>query len=567
MSAYIINAGGNMSEWWKNAVIYQIYPRSFMDSDGDGMGDIPGIEKRLDYLKDLGIDIIWLSPVYKSPNVDNGYDISDYRDIQEEFGTLADMEHLIGEIHRRGMRILMDLVVNHTSDQHPWFIEARKSKDNPKRDYYIWRDPNPDGSLPNNWESHFSGSVWQLDEQTGQYYLHIFSAGQPDLNWENPEVREEVKDIARFWLDKGVDGFRMDVINFISKVPGLPSVPGAKGLVRGNMFYMNGPRVHEYLHELNEDVFSKYDIMTVGETPSVTPEIAHQYVDADRGELSMVFQFEHINTDIRGTRWQLRPWTVKEFKSIISKWQKALGDKGWNSVYLSNHDQPRSVSRYGNDDRYLLESAKMLCTMDMTLRGTPYVYQGEELGMTNVRFDDISSYQDVESLGMYRDYKAKGVPMHDIMELVYCRGRDSARTPMQWDGSEYAGFSTSRPWLDVNPNHTWLNAEKEAADPDSVLSFYRSMIAFRKKHPVIVDGSFREWFEDHDRIFAYEREDDDERMFVLLNFSATKFTLIMPEELDIPSMELAVSNIGRKELGGNIISVYPYEAFVLVKRK
>ena len=556
-----------MSEWWKNAVIYQIYPRSFMDSNGDGIGDIPGIEKKLDYLASLGIDVIWLSPVYKSPNVDNGYDISDYRDIQDEFGTLADMERLIDKIHEKGMKILMDLVVNHTSDQHPWFIEARSSKNNPKRDYYIWADPKPDGSLPNNWESHFSGSVWQFDEKTGQYYLHIFSAGQPDLNWENPSVRKEVKDIALFWLDKGVDGFRMDVINFISKVPGLPSVPGATGLVRGNMFYMNGPKVHEYLHELNQDVFSKYDIMTVGETPSVTPEIAHQYVDEDRGELSMVFQFEHINTDIKGTRWQIKPWSIKEFKGIISKWQKAIGDKGWNSIYLSNHDQPRSVSRYGNDDKYLLESAKMLCTMNMTLRGTPYVYQGEELGMTNVRFDDISSYQDVESLGMYEDYGKKGVSVHDRMELVYYRGRDSARTPMQWDSSENAGFSHARPWLAVNPNYTWLNAENEMDNPDSIFSFYKNMIAFRRKHPVIIDGSFKEYFEDHDRLFAYMRENDDERLFTMLNFSATQFTLILPEDIDVSSMNLEVSNIGRKDLGGNIITVYPYESFVLVGKK
>ena len=555
-----------MSAWWKEAVIYQIYPRSFMDSNGDGMGDIPGIEARLDYLKELGIDVIWLSPVYKSPGADNGYDISDYRDIQDEFGTLDDMEHLIDAIHARGMKILMDLVVNHTSDHHPWFIEARSSKDSPKRDYYIWSDPK-DGGLPNNWESHFSGPAWEYDEKTGQYYLHIFAAGQPDLNWENPEVREEVKDIARFWLEKGVDGFRMDVINFISKVPGLPSVPDVKGLVRGGMFYMNGPKVHDYLHELYEDVFSKYDIMTVGETPGVTPEIAHKYVDEDRGELSMLFQFEHINTDIKGTRWQLRPWTVKEFKGLISKWQRAFDEKGWNSVYLSNHDQPRSVSRYGNDDRYLKESAKMLCTMDMTLRGTPYVYQGEELGMTNVRFPSVSCYQDVESLGMAKDYASKGVSDHDILQLIYARGRDSARTPMQWDASLNAGFTTGTPWLALNPNYTWLNAESEMSDPDSVFSFYRSMIRFRKEHPVIVEGRFKEYFEDHDRLFAYLREGDDEDLFVMLNFSATEFVVIMPEELDVAAMKLEVSNIGRKELGGNIITIYPYESFVLSRKK
>ncbi len=556
------------SQWWKRAVVYQIYPRSFMDSNGDGIGDIRGIVSRLGYLRDLGVDVIWVCPVYQSPNVDNGYDISDYRDIQSDFGTLDDMNELIEKAHENGIRIVMDMVMNHTSDLHPWFLEARKSKDNPYHDYYLWVDPPADGSLPNNWQSHFSGPAWKYSEECGQYYLHIFSSGQPDLNWANPQLRAALKDILRFWLDKGIDGFRLDTINFISKVPGYPSVPGAKGLVRGSQFYMNGPKVHDYLHEVYEDVFSKYDIMTVGETPNVTPETALQYVDEERGELNMVFQFEHVNIDQGKTnKWDIRPWSIKEFKSIVSKWQKSLGEKGWNSIYVSNHDQARSVSRFGNDERYLKESAKVLCTMDMTLRGTPYVYQGEELGMTNVRFENISSYRDVQTLNLYKELTDAGVPEHDIMEKIYYRGRDNARTPMQWDSSENAGFTIGKPWIDVNPNYKTINAEAELADPDSVLNYYKTMIAFRKAHPVIVDGSYRECFEESDRVFSYVRENDDEMLFVVLNYSATKFTLQIPGDVDMDGAEVAVSNIGRKSFSGRVLDLRPYEAVVFLKRK
>ncbi len=556
------------SQWWKRAVVYQIYPRSFMDSNGDGIGDIRGIVSRLGYLRDLGVDVIWVCPVYQSPNVDNGYDISDYRDIQSDFGTLDDMNELIEKAHENGIRIVMDMVMNHTSDLHPWFLEARKSKDNPYHDYYLWVDPPADGSLPNNWQSHFSGPAWKYSEECGQYYLHIFSSGQPDLNWANPELRAALKDILRFWLDKGIDGFRLDTINFISKVPGYPSVPGAKGLVRGSQFYMNGPKVHDYLHEVYEDVFSKYDIMTVGETPNVTPETALQYVDEERGELNMVFQFEHVNIDQGKTnKWDIRPWSIKEFKSIVSKWQKSLGEKGWNSIYVSNHDQARSVSRFGNDERYLKESAKVLCTMDMTLRGTPYVYQGEELGMTNVRFENISSYRDVQTLNLYKELTDAGVPEHDIMEKIYYRGRDNARTPMQWDSSENAGFTIGKPWIDVNPNYKTINAEAELADPDSVLNYYKTMIAFRKAHSVIVDGSYRECFEESDRVFSYVRENDEEMLFVVLNYSATKFTLQIPDDVDMDGAEVAVSNIGRKSFSGRVLDLRPYEAVVFLKRK
>lgn len=556
------------TSWWKNSVVYQIYPRSFMDSNGDGIGDIKGIISRLDYLKELGINVIWVCPVYKSPNVDNGYDISDYHDIQSDFGSLEDMYSLINEAHKRDIKIIMDMVINHTSDQHPWFLEAKKGKDNPKHDYYLWVDPPEDGTLPNNWQSHFSGSAWKYEESCGQYYLHIFSSGQPDLNWENPEVRTEVKKILRFWLDKGIDGFRLDTINFISKVPGYPSVPNAKGLVRGSMFYMNGPKVHQYLQELNKDVFSHYDIMTVGETPNVTPEIAKEYVAEDRGELNMVFQFEHVNVDQGKTnKWDIRPWSIKEFKSIISKWQTSLGKESFNSIYVSNHDQARSVSRFGNDDVYLKESAKVLCTMNMTLRGTPYVYQGEELGMTNVRFPDISYYKDIQTLNLYKELTAAGVPTHDIMEKIYYRGRDNARTPMQWDSSENSGFTSAKPWIDVNSNYTELNAEKEEMDPDSVLNYYKKMIAFRKSHSVIVNGSFKEYFADSDRVFSYVRENEEEMLFVILNFSATKFTLQIPEEIDIEGCCIAASNINREEFSGRVFNIQPYEAIVLSKQK
>ena len=558
----------NKNDWWKDAVVYQIYPQSFKDSNNDGIGDINGIREKIPYLKDLGVNVLWLNPIYESPMVDNGYDISDYHDIQSDFGTFNDMTTLISSAHEHGIRIVMDMVINHTSDQHPWFLEAKKSKDNPKHDYYLWVDPPADGSLPNNWQSHFSGPAWKYEESCGQYYMHIFSSGQPDLNWENEEVRKEVKDILRFWLDKGIDGFRLDTINFISKVPGYPSVPGAKGLVRGSQFYMNGPKVHDYLQEIYRDVFSKYDIMTVGETPNVTPETAKLYVSEDRGELNMLFQFEHVNIDQgKINKWDIKPWSIKDLKSILSKWQSSLGEEGWNSIYLSNHDQARSVSRFGNDDRYLKESAKMLCTMDMTLRGTPYVYQGEELGMTNVKFPDISYYRDVQSINLYNELKANGVSDHDIMEKIYYRGRDNARTPMQWDASENAGFTSGTPWIDVNPNYTSINTEAEKNDSDSVLNYYKAMIAFRKAHPVIVDGSFKEYFPDSDRIFAYVRENDSEMLFVILNFSATKFALQIPEEIDMENAEVAMSNTGRTSFEGRVLDLRPYEAVVFLKRK
>lgn len=547
--------------WWKESVVYQIYPRSFMDSNGDGIGDIPGIISKLDYLKELGIDVIWLSPVYQSPNADNGYDISDYRQIMKEFGTLEDLERLIDEAHKRSIKLIMDLVVNHTSDEHPWFAEAKSSRDSPFRDYYIWKDGIP-GTLPNNWESHFSGSAWEYDEASGQYYLHIFSTKQPDLNWENPDVRKEVMEIARYWLDKKIDGFRMDTINFISKVPGFPSVPDAEGLVRGHDYYMNGPKVHDYLKELNREVLSHYDIMTVGETPNVTPQMALEYVGEDRGELNMVFQFEHVNVDSgKRNKWDIVPWDLKKFKSIIVKWQKDIYGKGWNSLYLSNHDQPRSVSRFGNDGVYHDESAKMLATMIHTLQGTPYIYQGEELGMTNVKFPDITYYKDIQILNLYRDMTEKGFQPEEIMRRIYYRGRDNARTPMQWNSRKNAGFSEGTPWLSVNPNYREINAEDEMRDSGSVLRYYQKLIRLRKEYQIIVYGDFKEYEAESEEVFVYERNYQGQKLLVVLNFKDKTPELENRTGRLLDEAEILISNypaVCREEK----ILLRPYEARV-----
>ena len=435
-------------QWWHSSVVYQIYPRSFNDSNGDGIGDINGIREKLDYLKELGIDVIWLSPVYKSPNDDNGYDISDYCDIMDEFGTMEDMDNLLKEANEKGIKILMDLVVNHTSDEHKWFIEAKKSKDNEYRDYYIWRDP-VEGHEPNELGSCFSGSAWQYDETTGQYYLHLFSKKQPDLNWENEKVRNEVYKMMNFWVDKGIGGFRMDVIDLIGKVP-------------DKMITGNGPKLHDYLQEMNKAALEGNDLLTVGETWGATPEVAKLYSNPERHELSMVFQFEHIGLDqIEGKeKWDLKPLELLELKKVLSKWQTELEGQGWNSLFWNNHDLPRIVSRWGNDKEYRVLSAKMLATLLHGMKGTPYIYQGEELGMTNVRFEDINEYNDIESLNMYKDRISKGYTHEEIMESIYAKGRDNARTPMQWDNSENAGFTTGKPWLSINENYEVINAKQ-----------------------------------------------------------------------------------------------------------
>lgn len=529
--------------FWKEAVVYQIYPRSFKDSNGDGIGDLRGIIEKLDYLKELGVDVIWLSPVYKSPNDDNGYDISDYRAIMDEFGTMADWEELRDGLHARGMKLMMDLVVNHSSDEHAWFVASRSSKDNPYRDYYFWRPGKEDGREPNNWVSFFSGSAWQYDELTGEYYLHLFSRKQPDLNWENPKVRQEVYDMMRWWLERGVDGFRMDVINCISKAEGLPDA-GNERYAWGGEYFMDGPRVHEFLQEMNREVLSRYDIMTVGETPGVTLEEARKYTDPARKELNMVFQFEHMGVDSGPEgKWDLRPWNLVELKRIMNKWQAGLQGVGWNSLYLNNHDQPRMVSRFGDDGQYRKESAKMLATMLHTMQGTPYIYQGEEIGMTNVRFPSIDDYRDIETLNMYREQVTElGKDATKVLESIHAKGRDNARTPMQWDDSPQAGFTTGEPWIKVNPNYTSINAKEAMADPDSIFHYYRKLIALRKQNEIVVYGDFVPLMEDHERIYAYLRVLGAERWLILLNFFGEDCEFGLPEEVSFVDSGLVIGN-------------------------
>jgi len=532
--------------WWKECVVYQIYPRSFYDSNGDGVGDLPGITQKLDYLKELGIDVIWLSPVYKSPNDDNGYDISNYQDIMDEFGTLADWDNLLAEMHKRGIKLVMDLVVNHTSDEHPWFQESRKSKDNPYRDFYIWR-PAKDGREPNNWRSIFGGSAWQLDEQTGEYYLHLFTKKQPDLNWENPRVREEVFKMMDWWLQKGIDGFRMDVINMLSKVPGLPDAPvqNKDRYQFGGRYFINGPRLMEFLTEMKQKVLSRYDILTVGETPFVTTQDAIEIANEQTGALKMVFQFEHMDLSAEtgagiGTT---QPRRLSDLKTVMSRWQKDLENQAWNSIYLGNHDQPRSVSQFGDDRQYRVESAKLLATFIHMLQGTPYVYQGEEIGMTNVAFESIEDYRDVATLNMYREaVEEKGADPNQTLKIVHAKSRDNARTPVQWDSSAQAGFTAGTPWIKVNPNYKEINVTAALADPDSVFHYYKKLIQLRRDNPVIVYGSYDLILDAHEEIYAFTRTLENERLLVILNFSKNSPVFELPENIAFSSAELLISN-------------------------
>lgn len=549
-------------KWWKEAVVYQIYPRSFKDTNGDGIGDLRGIIEKLDYIKTLGANIIWLNPIYRSPNDDNGYDISDYRNIMDEFGTMDDFDELLKDAHEKGLRIVMDLVVNHTSDENMWFVESRKSKDNKYRDYYIWRKGR-DGNPPNNWGSCFSGSAWEYDEATGEYYLHLFSKKQPDLNWENEKVRYEVYDMMKFWLEKGIDGFRMDVVNMLSKVPSLPDGEKLEGMKYGNSFpyTANGPKIHDYLQEMNREVLSKYDIMTVGEMPGVGTEDARLYVGNDRNELNMLFQFELMGIDCGYDKWNTKPWKLTTFKQIMYKWYNALKDKGWNSLYLNNHDQPRMVSRFGNDKEYRVESAKMLGTLLHTFAGTPYIYQGEEIGMTNVKFDDISDYRDIEIINMYKEKISMGVHKDKIMESIHYMGRDNARTPMQWDSSENAGFTSGKPWINVNPNFKQINAEQALNDKDSIFHYYQKLIDLRRKHNTIVYGDLKMLLQDDENIFAYTRSLNGETLLVVLNFFGKKVNFTMPMDYDLDKAELLIGNYQIKS-SGNSFELKPYEARV-----
>ena len=535
-------------KWWHSSVVYQIYPRSFNDSNGDGIGDINGIREKLDYLKELGIDVIWLSPVYKSPNDDNGYDISDYCDIMDEIGTMDDMEKLLKEANEKGIKILMDLVVNHTSDEHKWFIEAKKSKDNKFRDYYIWRDP-VNGHEPNNLGSCFSGSAWQYDESTDQYYLHLFSKKQPDLNWENENVRNEVYKMMNFWIDKGIGGFRMDVIDLIGKVP-------------DEMITGNGPKLHDYLQEMNKAALEGHDLLTVGETWGATPEIAKLYSNPKRKELSMVFQFEHIGLDqIEGKeKWDVKPLDLLDLKKVLSKWQTELEGEGWNSLFWNNHDLPRIVSRWGNDREYRVESAKMLATLLHGMKGTPYIYQGEELGMTNVRFEDINEYNDIETLNMYKDRISKGYSHDEIMASIYAKGRDNARTPMQWDSTENAGFTTGKPWLKVNKNYKFINAEDCLQDKDSIFYHYKKLINIRKHNDTIIYGDYKLLLPEDKNVFAYSRELNGDKIVVVCNFYNKEINLNFKE--DFNNVEILLSNYKDSSILMKDLKLRPYEAIM-----
>ena len=548
--------------WWKEAVIYQIYPRSFADSNGDGIGDLNGITAHLDYLETLGIDVIWLSPVYKSPNDDNGYDISDYRDIMEDFGTMEDFDRLLAEAHRHHIRIVMDLVVNHTSDEHAWFIESRSSRDNPHRDYYIWKEPK-DGKEPNNWGAWFGGSAWELDEHTGMYYLHCFSRKQPDLNWENPKVRDEVFDMMNWWCEKGIDGFRMDVISMISKDPSFPDGPVEDGLYGSLTPYVcNGPHVHEYLQEMNRRVLSHYDLLTVGEAAGVTIEEAQKYANNDGTELGMVFQFEHVDL-IRGPigKWSDQKPKLRDFRRVMNKWQYELEGKAWNSLFLDNHDQPRVVSRFANDsEQYRVVSAKMIATCLHMLKGTPYIYQGEELGMTNAYFDRLEDYRDIESINAFHQYVDNGlVTAEDMMRYLKEISRDNARTPMQWDDSRNAGFTTGTPWINVNPNYPKINAQAAVADPESVFHYYQELIRLRHTLPVIVYGKFEGLLEDSETIYAYRRLLDGQVLTVACNFTDQEQACDLCED---PAAKELISNYKTHKTG----ALQPYEARVILQK-
>nr|WP_294653348.1 alpha-glucosidase [uncultured Blautia sp.] len=553
-------------KWWKESVVYQVYPRSFCDSNGDGIGDLNGITSKLDYLKELGIDVIWLSPVYQSPNDDGGYDISDYQAIMDEFGTMDDFDRLLAEAHERGIKIVMDLVVNHSSDEHKWFIESRKSLDNPYRDYYIWRPAKEDGSLPNNWGSCFSGPAWEYDKTTDMYYLHLFSKKQPDLNWENPVVRQEVYDMMNWWLEKGVDGFRMDVISLISKAPGLPDYePESTGYAAYNAG-ANGPRVHEFLQEMREKALNNADTMTVGECAGVTLEEAKKYARSDGKELNMVFQFEHMEADFdeKTGKWTTKKLDLRVLKEILTRWQKGLEDIAWNSLYWENHDQPRSVSRFGNDsDQYREISAKMLATCVHMMQGTPYVYQGEELGMTNCPFNTLENLRDLESINAFHELTKQGkITEEDMLAAINYKGRDNARTPMQWDDSTYAGFSTAQPWIMVNPNYTKINAKDQVNREDSVFKYYQKLIKLRHESDLIVYGTYDLILDDDKDIYAYTRTLGKEKLIVYCNFSENTREVELPEEFT--DGKILISNYNDAAVNKKI-TLRPYEAIVIQK--
>ncbi|RBI61674.1 glucohydrolase [halophilic archaeon] len=549
-------------EWWKEATVYQIYPRSFRDSDGDGVGDIPGVTEKADYLDELGVDVVWLNPVYESPNADNGYDISDYRSIMDEFGTMDDWERLLAALHDRDIRLIMDLVVNHTSDEHEWFRKSRESKDGDYRDYYIWRE-GEDGGPPNNWEGAFGGSAWTYDERTGEYYLHLFDEKQPDLNWDNPEVRQRVYDMMEWWLEKGIDGFRMDVIDLVSKAEGLPDGDPDSGWV-GNEHFMGGPRVHDYIREMYEEVLQDRDVMTVGEMPGATVDEAKQYLGPDGDGLNMIFHFEHVTLDYGedGSRWTMGEWSLPEFKRVFTKWQTELEGEGWNSAYLGNHDWPRMVSRFGDDGVYRIESAKMLATMLFTLRGTTYVYQGDEIGMTNYPFESVEEVRDVSARNFVERKRSEGYDFDDVKDVVRHRSRDNARTPMQWSDEQYAGFTDGEPWIPVNPDHETVNVDEAMDNEESVWHYYRTLIDLRHENDVLVYGEYDLLLEEDPDVYAYLRTLDDERALVVLNFTESTPTFTLPVDVTYDEAELMVGNYAVAGHDPRSFELRPYEARV-----
>lgn len=552
--------------WWKEAVVYQVYPRSFQDSNGDGIGDIPGITARLPYLRELGVDVVWLSPFYRSPGRDNGYDISDYQDVQPEFGTLADFDGLLAQAHALGLKIVIDLVVNHTSEEHPWFQESRKSRDNPYRDYYIWRD-GVNGGPPNNWGSTFSGSAWKLDEATGQYYLHTFGEFQPDLNWENPGLRQEVYRMMRWWCERGVDGFRMDVISMISKTPEMPDGQRKPGSLYGSFapYVVNGPQVHEFLREMNREVLSRYDLLTVGECAGLTVEHACRYASADGSELTMAFQFEHMDLDGgESFKWNLRKMDLVELKENLSKWQYALAGRAWNSLYWCNHDQPRIVSRLGDDSSFAMRerSAKALALCLHMMQGTPYIFEGEELGMTNGDFETLSDFRDVESLNAYEELTASGeVEPEDMLRFLRYKSRDNSRTPMQWAAEENAGFTSGEPWIKVNANYREINAAEQMGRPDSVFRFYQELIALRRRYEIIVYGAYQLLWPEDRQIFAYTRRWEGETLLVVCNLSGREVQAELPQEL--AGQPLLIANMPDTRVE-QAMTLRPWEAFAVL---
>jgi len=552
--------------WWKRSVVYQIYPKSFYDTTGNGTGDLPGIIAKLDYLQQLGVDVIWLTPIYDSPQKDNGYDIRDYYKIYEEYGSMEDFDRLLNEAHQRGIKVIMDIVVNHSSTEHAWFQDARKSRDSRYRDFYIWKDPKTDGSAPTNWESKFGGNAWEYDEETGQYYLHLFDVTQADLNWENEELRSEVYEMMHYWFKKGVDGFRLDVINLISKDQAFPDDDGSVPPGDGRKFYTDGPKIHEFLQEMNREVFSKYDSMTVGEMSSTTIDNCIKYSNPEHKELSMTFNFHHLKVDyLNGDKWSLADFDFLALKKILSVWQSEMHKGGgWNALFWCNHDQPRIVSRYGNDGKYHRQSAKMLATAIHMMQGTPYIYQGEEIGMTNPYYEKIQDYRDVESLNMYKIKLAEGMAEEEILEILQSKSRDNSRTPVQWNADKHAGFTKGTPWINVAKNYQTVNVESALADKDSVYYHYKKLIQLRKKFDIITYGDYELILEDHPDIFAYIRNGENEKLLVVNNFHGKEALFELPETVNMEgyNTEILLSNYDDSSRNLSRISLRPFESVV-----